>query len=338
MDFDKWAAEFKLSEETINALNKERINEEDVLVVISDEELYECEDIAKLPRGDRVRLRKAMAAIRPPVDSQGADRSSHDEVSKIKHVDSKSLKDNVELRKKLEEYEQDEQLLTELLGQQHLGSDGVERPSRPKNNQGKPLYITDFVTKSDMSTYDEETELLTNNGKTLLMRASGGSRKPKTREVTLSQWISANARIMSKLIQDGDVRGSEITDYLEYTARVGDMAQTHTIPSVMLFDERFRRDMAEKGGSWSDYNWHASVFHLEKRANVSTQGRSGKRQYNAKRPGAAGDTPSVTPRRYVCLDFNNEAGCQRAQCRFAHACAEEGCTGDHPQYRHPGKY
>ena len=44
-----------------------------------------------------------------------------------------------------------------------------------------------------------ETELLSdNNGTSIIMKNS--RRKPKIQEVTLSQWVSANARIMSKLI------------------------------------------------------------------------------------------------------------------------------------------
>ena len=327
MDFDKWAEDNKSSKEVILALQSENITEEDILIDITDEELYGCKGIAALPRGDLVRLRRAMAAIRP--HSTGDPKSVASNVSVT--LDSKALKANVDLRQKLEEYERDENFLSDLLGQQRIGC----AEDRKENNPGKPLYITDYVTKSDMSAYDEETELVTSNGKTLLMRASGGAKKPKTKEVTLAQWISANARIMGKLVKEGNLQGTEITEYLEYTARIGDMAQTHTIPSVMLFDERFRRDVAEKGGCWSEYNWHASVFHLEKRANVTTQGRGGKRQHVPKRQGLATDTPAATQRKYVCLDFNNEAGCQRAYCRYAHTCAEEGCSGDHPQYRHP---
>ena len=69
---------------------------------------------------------------------------------------------------------------------------------------------------------------------------------------------------MSKLIADGTLSDTrDLLDYLEYTSRVGDLVQMHTVPSVVLFDNKFRQDQAAAGSRWSEYNWHACLFHLE---------------------------------------------------------------------------
>ena len=126
--------------------------------------------------------------------------------------------------------------------------------------------MIDFVAFANATHGDEETELLSdNNGTSIVMKNS--RRKSKIQEVTLSQWVPANARIMSKLIADGtfyDPR--DLLDNLEYTSRVGDLVQTHTVPSVMLFDNKFWQDKAAAGSRWSECNCHACLFHLEKRA------------------------------------------------------------------------
>ena len=153
-------------------------------------------------------------------------------------------------------------------------------------------------------------------------------RKPKIQEVTLSQWVSANARIMSKLIADGTLSDTrDFLDYLEYTSRVGDLVQTHRVSSVMLFDNKFQQDQAAAGSRWSEYNWHACLFHLEKRASgTSAKRRAGTRKTRDKSG------------KFICLDYNNESGCQRTVCRYSHVCAEEGCQAAHPQYQHGAKH
>lgn len=67
------------------------------------------------------------------------------------------------------------------------------------------------------------------------------------------------------MIKDGQLKDQqEFVEYVDYTAEIGDLMQTHTVPSVMLYDNRFRQDQAESQAKWSVDNWHASLFHLEK--------------------------------------------------------------------------
>ena len=96
----------------------------------------------------------------------------------------------------------------------------------------------------------------------------------------LRQWVSANARIMSKLIANGTLSDTrDLLDCREYTSRVGDLVQTHTVPSVM----EFRQDQAAAGSRWSEYNWHACLFHLEKRASRTGAKQPAKRRVGTRK-------------------------------------------------------
>ena len=134
--------------------------------------------------------------------------------------------------------------------------------------------------------------------------------------------MSANARIMAQLIRDGSLPSTDsIQEYLTYTERVGDLVQTHSLTSVLLFDNKFRKDQAETGSSWAEHNWHASTFHLEKRSTPTSKAKA--------------KSGSSMP---VCLDYNNTAGCGRGTaCKFRHVCAEKECGQAHPQFQHKPK-
>ena len=156
---------------------------------------------------------------------------------------------------KLQHFEMDSDRMAELFGGMGMTEPAtVQSTGQPKSKGPNKCYsVIDFVSFANATHGDEETELLSdNNGTSIIMKNS--LRKPKIQEVTLSQRVSANARIMSKLIADGILSDTrDLLDYLEYTSRVGDLVQTHTVPSVM-FDNKFRQDQAVAGSRWSEYN------------------------------------------------------------------------------------
>ena len=206
-----------------------------------------------------------------------------------------------DIREKLWQFEMESDRLAELFGGMGMTEPAtVQSTGKPKSKGPNKCYsVIDFVSLANAIPGDEETESLSdNNGTSIIMKNS--RRKPKIQEVILSQWVSANARIMSKLIADrilSDTR--DFLDYLEYTLRMGDLVQTHTVPSVMLFDNKFRQDQAAAGSRWSEYNWHACLFHLEKRASGTSAKQPAKRRAGTRKTtGKSG--------KFICLDYNNE--------------------------------
>ena len=323
--FENWITNNKLSGDTKAALEAEELTEKDDIIEITDSVVKDSVNLIKLSSAQKIRLKKAVEILRGVTAENTQRDSSGSDMGNAKVLDSKQMQGDPELQQRLAQFELENKLMSDILGaKQHMGP---QPPQDTAPKPGKALYINDFVSKADVSTVDEETELFAGDGQKLVLKSST-AKKPKAHEVTLSQWISGNARIMAKLIEEGELDREQILQYLHYTEKFGDMAQKYTISSLMLFDERFRKDQAEKGTSWAEDNYHATLFHLEKRpvSNASKQGKKGGTQRNAE-PGA---------RKKVCLDFNNRSGCNwGSNCKFPHTCAKAGCEGDHPQYQHP---
>ena len=101
---------------------------------------------------------------------------------------------------------------------------------------GRTLFIHDFVSR--VSHDDQERAVCTQGGTQLILRST--RQKPAPETVTLPQWVSANARIMAKLIKDNTLKSNEeILDYLEYVMDLGDYAQVivsvYIIACIMYF-------------------------------------------------------------------------------------------------------
>ena len=320
-NFDEWATDAKLTPKTIKALKEESLVEEELIRTLSDTDFTESAMLKALALGEKKRLKMAVKMMNPM--DKGA---SKDEVKISKEpVSTKSLMHDVDLEQQLRDYEKDEDKINFLLRSAGLGL-GDEN-ARGVRNTGKPKYIQDYVTSVfHVEGTSEERELFPGSN---IYYKKDTFRKPKPHEVTLPQWISANARIMISMIKDGTLAKDDILEYLEYTIRIGDLAQSHTVSSVMVFDQRARKDQAEGivpgANRWSYPHYNASQVHLIRRNNLTASGSyTGNRQYNSSTP------------RPKCIDYNNKKGCDRAKCNFRHLCREKGCDEKHPQYMHPG--
>ena len=122
----------------------------------------------------------------------------------------------------------------------------------------KVLRISDFVTANlDACDEDETDELI--KWRRLLIRKDT---EPKVTEVTLPEWISVNVRILTKLINQKEIVSlDEVKWYMEYTTKIGDHAWENTIPSVMCFDNKYRKEQASKSWLWE----HDDPFLMHKK-------------------------------------------------------------------------
>ena len=326
-----WADEYGLTTPTVDALTEEKLVELEVLTELTEDDILGSSMLSQLSLGERLRLCRALAGLctgvtqeAPPVEPGTIPN---------RPAATADIAADGDIREKLRQFEMESDRLAELFGGMGMTEPAtVQSTGKPKSKGPNKCYsVIDFVSFANATHGDEETELLSdNNGTSIIMKNS--RRNPKIQEVTLSQWVSANTRIMSKLIADGTLSDTrDLLDYLEYTSRVGDLEQTHTVPSVMLFDNKFRQDQAAEGSRWSEYNWHACLFHLEKRASGNSAKQPAKRRASTR-------TTTDKSGNFICLDYNNESGCQRTVCRYSHVCAEEGCQAAHPQYQHGAKH
>ena len=176
-------------------------------------------------------------------------------------------------------------------------------------NTGKVHYIHDLVSR--MSHDDNERAVCSQGGTQLILRSTRPKLAPES--VSLAQWISANARIMSKLISEGNLKSnSDIQDYLQYTMDFGDYAQVNELPSVMTYDHEYRRKQSVKSRAWGADDIHLANFYLvRKRDSQRTRPTS----TNHSRPPRLVDTSGTE----ICRNFNGN-WCYRESCVFSHVC------------------
>ena len=196
---------------------------------------------------------------------------------------------------------------------------------------GKALLIPDFVSRISASADDNnEQEVIRSGSSQLVLRSARARLVPE--HVTLAQWISANSRIMAKLITTGQLSSQQqILDYLQYVADVGDYAQTCEQSSVMIYDHEYRKKQAAFNRKWGDDDIHLCTFFLNKKARSDRryQGRSNHQMSrSSNKPPRLVDNSGLE----ICRNFNGY-GCSRQPCYFSHVCSI--CKDkSHPRSRH----
>lgn len=316
-ELDGWCSKYELDSATLEVLKEQKLTSEAALQTLSHQD---CADL-ELPMGQRNLLRAAVGAM----------RSTKSEASEI-HVSSgpqttQTLARNQELNDLVKSLQGTS--LKDLLTVQAMEQEGAcastKAPAAGENP--KPLLIPDFVSKPKGVPDDEEEITFNTSGQAHLFLRSRA--KPKVDQVTLAMWVSANARILRKLI-DSEIDDlttvvSLVKTYLDYTAQVGDFCQSYTTSSVMLLDDAHRRQQAKEATAWNDVNMHAMFYHLEKKS-LPNKESSSRRQRAQKTTDSSG--------REICINYNNPAGCRFPNCRYAHVCLSAGCKAAHPMTQH----
>ena len=198
---------------------------------------------------------------------------------------------------------------------------------------GKPLLIPDFVSKVSSGSCDPAEQEVIHTGSSQLVLRSIRSR-PQPEQVTLAQWISANSRIMSKLISSGQLSNNEqILNYLQYVTDFGDYAQTCEIDSLMIYDNEYRKKQASTSRKWGEDDVHLCTFHLQRRYRHDRR-QLGRRQQQQQQSRAPAKPPRLLDSAGVeiCRNFN-AFGCFRQVCHYSHVCAI--CKDkSHPKSKH----
>lgn len=186
-----------------------------------------------------------------------------------------------------------------FLKQSHLDFLRTEDQTSPKENPGKcssmAYVITDFVSKP------------TGN--------SASDKAKKIEDVTAAQWVSANARILQKLIAEG-LEMDGVQQYLRYTEKIGDYLQMAETSSVMLLDHAHRNHVHDHARAWDNIDSDKVYFHLKATA---SQPRPKFKQATDERG------------KPICIRYN-KGSCYMTYCKYAHVCFL--CKGDHPKIHH----
>ena len=184
-------------------------------------------------------------------------------------------------------------------------SHGTIQHPKSVNDQAYPDIIPDFVTKPNTCT------VRGSNNKDMVR---------KVEDVTTEQWISANAKILIKLIDEGmDMEG--VKSYLRYTVNIGNYLQVSKPPSVMLLDNEHRHQVYEEHKQWQQIDGEKMYFYLKPLP------EKGEKQDHRSEP-----VPRDAYGKTLCLRYNRPSGCQLTFCKFSHVCLV--CQGPHSKMQH----
>ena len=212
-----------------------------------------------------------------------------------------------------------------FLGTQH-------QAQSKKEGETKPLLIPDFISTA---TYDgsveDEQEIGGSAGARIVLRAPRS--KPKLENISLSMWVAANARIMHKLSNTGKLSGpSQIADYLSYTVKVAELLESHTLASVVIYDNEYRKLQHQYRFRWGSDSQHLHTRFLVKSRALTQSNQTLARPYADSRSNSGRQPQFVRP---ICRQFNSLSGCNWPQCRFQQVCLVANCSQPHPQHEHP---
>ena len=197
---------------------------------------------------------------------------------------------------------------------------------KPKTRYKK---VIDYIPASSQDAEDDVEEYELGNGLSLIR----GSKKNKLLDVTLSQWMVANTKILLEMRKEMSHLPSDVCkiveeQYLHYTIKIGELNAKYTWASVLRFDDNYRRRQAEL-----DFPWGTEAQHL---SNVTLK----ERQPNSprvKKRRISGDLTKkiVSPCKpaQFCGYFNDGEKCPHgSECHFPHIC--ESCGKNHRGIEH----
>ncbi len=316
-DFAKWGLASRLTSTTLQHLDNEELSNLESLKSLTRENILEL----KLSIGQRNALVSALKAFQQPaVQKPNVINWDGGSDARLTNKDLIKDRDLNELVKGLSDIHLKDYLT--------VNEEIMKGTPDNEKSKGEKLYvIPDFITKPRSSTQATETQIFGEGDTQVVMRSRA---RPPPEQVTLPQWIAAQARILKKLIDDGRAGMQEVQAYLDYTSQVGDLTQTYTVPSVMLMDDAHRRRQNSGGTPWDTVSFHDMFYHLEKRATHQPI----RKQSNSANGGAGRSRQVDETGVPICINFQHPSGCKFPNCRFAHSCIVPGCKEKHPQYQH----
>ena len=179
------------------------------------------------------------------------------------------------------------------------------RQQKAGTKQGeKSLLIPDFVNLGTYDNSEEEQEIGNNaSGAKIVLRAAKG--KSKLEQITLSMWVAANSRIMHELHKKGKLSAttSDIADYLAYTVKFAELLESHTLASVVAYNNEYRKLQCEYGFRWGSGSQHLHTrFLIRRRPPMSGANLQ-------KLPPRLNCQPQESHTIPICRKFNSITGC-----------------------------
>ncbi len=170
----------------------------------------------------------------------------------------------------------------------------------------------------------------------LTIIARKGSARLKFSEVSPAQWMAANARVMAELIKEGHLSSDGIMQYLGYTAKIGELATTHTWASVLSYDREYREAQSALEFVWgadSPFIHNKCLIQRASKAKAIAPGGARVAQLPGQpKPGKRG--PFTPNGEEICRLYNIQSCHLGPACKRVHVCRIQGCGLPHPASEH----
>jgi hypothetical protein len=201
----------------------------------------------------------------------------------------------------------------------------------------KYLDITDFVQTMGKEVTQEEILGESQGGKIVY---KSGARNIKLDQVSPMQWSAVNMRIAVELIRTEALKQSALFDYMAYTVKVSELADTYMWVSILQYDRAYRQLQAQHGFRWGSDSPHLDTLHLRARQyhqfpakNRQSQSFPRATPANATDYSCQGSRPSSGSINN-CRLYQRNACPWGENCRYSHVCSAPGCGQQHPLAMH----
>ena len=186
------------------------------------------------------------------------------------------------------------------------------------------LDITEFVRVGP--TEHEESISEGGDGSQIVLKS--GPKRPRLENVTPMQWSAANLRILIELLQEGHLQAQNIFEYLAYTIKISELAESYVWQSVLCYDRAYRQLQAQHGFKWGSDSQHLGIVHL--RARQSAPPSRPQKMYvtSGSRAKAEGEKAQL------CRLYNRLQCPFGASCKYRHVCSATLCGQAHPLATH----
>lgn len=146
--------------------------------------------------------------------------------------------------------------------------------------------------------------------------------------LNVAQYMEGSLKIMREMALQDKCKMGELLEYANYLVKIATLGQCFHWPSVLKYDQAYRKAQAASGFSWGADNAYLMQLYL----------KPDKPQYapqSKKPPQVKGKKGKFDPETgtQICLKWNSQNGCNFRGCKFAHKCMS--CYSQaHPQHQH----
>jgi hypothetical protein len=130
-----------------------------------------------------------------------------------------------------------------ILEVRNLMRDLLNIDDSPLNSKGEKALLPIHYLSCVRGTQDTDEIIHSGRGVNLVIQ---NAKKVAPEKLTVGQWVGANSRILDKLITSGRLSASQLSGYLDYTRKIGDLLQLCVPSSVFLLDHNHRLEVHNK--------------------------------------------------------------------------------------------